>query len=56
MTYVFGALAGAVWGFLAALLNAFVTKKCIAKRLDMSEEFMEQKIAFFKQQGCTLFS
>ena len=32
MTYVFGALAGLVWGFLAALLNAFVTKKCIAKQ------------------------
>ena len=32
MTYVFGALAGAVWGFLAALLNAFVTKKCLAKK------------------------
>ena len=32
MTYVFGALTGAVWGFLAALLNAFVTKKCLAKK------------------------
>lgn len=32
MTYVFGVLAGLVWGFLAALLNAFVTKKCIAKK------------------------
>ena len=32
MTYVFGALAGLVWGFLAALLNAFVTKKAMAKK------------------------
>lgn len=31
MTIVFGVLLGAVWGFLAALLNAYVTKKCIAK-------------------------
>lgn len=31
MTYVWGALAGAVWGLLAALLNAWVTKKCLAK-------------------------
>ena len=32
MTYVFGALAGLVWGFLAALLNAFVTKKALEKK------------------------
>lgn len=32
MTYVISALAGLVWGFLAALLNAFVTKKCLAKK------------------------
>ena len=32
MTYVFGALAGLVWGFLAALLNAFVTKKAMVKK------------------------
>lgn len=32
MTYVISVLAGLVWGFLAALLNAFVTKKCIAKQ------------------------
>lgn len=32
MIYIISALAGLVWGFLAALLNAFVTKKCIAKQ------------------------
>ena len=32
MTYVISVLVGLVWGFLAALLNAFVTKKCIAKQ------------------------
>lgn len=32
MTYVLGALAGGVWGFLAALLNALVTKKCLEKK------------------------
>ena len=32
MIYIISALAGLVWGFLAALLNAFVTKKCIANQ------------------------
>ena len=32
MIYIISALAGLVWGFLAALLNAFVTKKGIAKQ------------------------
>ncbi len=31
MDIVFGILLGAVWGFLAALLNAWVSKKCLAK-------------------------
>lgn len=31
MNYLWGALAGLVWGAAAALLNAFVSKKCIAK-------------------------
>ena len=47
---------GATKKFINRGATTFFCKKCIAKRLDMSEEFMEQTIAFFKQQGCTLFS
>ena len=47
---------GATKKFINRGATTFFCKKCIAKRLDMSEEVMEQKIAFFKQQGCTLFS
>ena len=31
MKYLIGALAGLVWGALAALLNAFITKKALDK-------------------------
>ncbi len=31
MKYFWGALAGLVWGGAAALLNAFISKRCIAK-------------------------
>lgn len=31
MKYVLGALAGLMWGALAALLNAFITKKALDK-------------------------
>lgn len=34
MKYVTGALAGLVWGSLAALLNAFITKKALEKGND----------------------
>ena len=34
MKYLIGALAGLVWGSLAALLNAFITKKALEKGND----------------------
>lgn len=34
MKYVTGALAGLVWGSLAALLNGFITKKALSKGND----------------------
>lgn len=34
MKYVIGALAGLVWGSLAALLNGFITKKALDKGND----------------------
>lgn len=34
MKYVIGALAGLVWGSLAALLNGFITKKALSKGND----------------------
>lgn len=33
----------------------FLCRKCLAERLDVSEEEIEAKIEQFKQQGCTLF-
>ena len=34
MKYLIGAVAGLVWGSLAALLNAFITKKALDKGND----------------------
>lgn len=34
MKYVIGALAGLIWGALAALLNGFITKKALDKGSD----------------------
>lgn len=34
MKYVIGALVGLVWGALAALLNAYITKKALDKASD----------------------
>ena len=31
MSFVLGLLAGLVWGALAALLNGFISKKCVEK-------------------------
>ena len=47
---------GATKKFINRGATTFYCKACIAKKLGMTEEFMEQKIAFFKRQGCTLFS
>ena len=34
MKYLIGAVAGLIWGSLAALLNAFITKKALNKGSD----------------------
>lgn len=34
MKYLIGALAGLVWGALAALLNGYITKKALDKASD----------------------
>lgn len=33
----------------------FMCKGCLAKDLKVSEELIDRKIEFFKNQGCTLF-
>ena len=33
----------------------FMCKGCLAKDLKVSEELIDRKIDFFKNQGCTLF-
>lgn len=33
----------------------FLCKKCLAARLDVTEEEIDRKIEEFKLQGCTLF-
>mgnify|MGYP000538507631 CR=1 FL=1 len=35
--------------------RSFCVKRCLAGRLDVPVELIDQKIEHFKQQGCTLF-
>lgn len=36
MNIVFGIVGGIIWGFLAALLNYYIMKKCIAKNTNQA--------------------
>ena len=38
MKYLIGALAGLVWGALAALLNGYITKKALDKASDKASD------------------
>ena len=33
----------------------FMYKNCLAKDLNVPEELIDQKIEYYKKQGCTLF-
>lgn len=35
--------------------TSFLCFQCLSKKLDVSEELIQEKIEHFKQQGCTLF-
>ena len=35
--------------------NSFLCRICLAKRLDVPPELIDEKIEQFKKQGCTLF-
>lgn len=35
--------------------TSFLCKRCLAERLGISTEFIDDKIEHFKRQGCTLF-
>lgn len=36
--------------------ESFLCKGCLAKKLDIPLPLLEEKIAYFKSQGCTLFA
>lgn len=46
---------GAYRKFVNRGASSFLCKKCLAEKLDITVEEIDQKIAFFKSQGCTLF-
>ena len=46
---------GAHKKFINRGATSFLCKKCLAQKFDLSEEFIEQKIEYFKNAGCTLF-
>lgn len=46
---------GAYRKFVNRGAKDFLCKKCLAKRLGISPERIDQKIEEFKLQGCTLF-
>ncbi|MDE7324994.1 MAG: hypothetical protein K2N63_01745 [Lachnospiraceae bacterium] len=39
-----------------AAVNYFLCRKCLAEKLDIPLPLLEEKIAYFKSQGCTLFA
>ncbi len=46
---------GAHKKFINRGATSFLCKKCLARKFDLSEELIEQKIAYYKSAGCTLF-
>lgn len=46
---------GAFKKFVNRGASEFLCKSCLAERLDVPVELIDQKIEHFKQQGCTLF-
>ena len=46
---------GAYKKFVNRGATAFLCKSCLAQKLDVPLEMMEEKIKVFKKQGCTLF-
>ena len=46
---------GAYKKFVNRGATEFLCKSCLAKKLDVPLEMIEEKIKVFKKQGCTLF-
>ncbi len=46
---------GAHKKFLGRGSREFMCKSCLAATLKVSEELIDRKIAYFREQGCTLF-
>ena len=46
---------GATKKFINRGCTEFMCRKCLAEKLKVSEELINEKIEYFKQQGCTLF-
>lgn len=36
--------------------DSFLCRECLAKKLDIPRTQLEEKIKYFKSQGCTLFA
>ena len=47
---------GATKRFINRGSTVFYCRPCLAGRLGISVEFLEEKIEHFRRQGCTLFS
>lgn len=46
---------GAYKKFVNRGSTSFLCKHCLAQKLEVPEALIDQKIAYFKKQGCTLF-